>query len=138
MRLRVPTVRDIWRVARALASSAVASGVDVVTLLALIHVTHVTAGVAAAIGCLAGGIANFALSRAWVFQSKGQAMRQLVTYGILVVGCGALLSGAVVQLATVALGLSVLAAKCAAAVLVFFGWNYPIAARLVFRKELVR
>jgi putative flippase GtrA len=126
------------RVARSAISGVVASGVDVVTLLALVHVTQMAAGLAAGVGCLAGGVANFALARQWVFGARGNAARQLVLYGLLVVGGGALASGAVVQVATVTLGLSVLAAKLAAAILVFFGWNYPISSRLVFRKEPAR
>jgi putative flippase GtrA len=101
-------------------------------------VTQVAVGVAAALGCLAGGVANFLLCRRWLFigaRTRAAAARQLVLYGLLCVAGSAVLSGAVVQVATVSIGLSLLAAKCAAAVVVFLGWNYPLSSRLVFGKE---
>lgn len=133
---RPQTPSRMVRVLRAAASGIVASGVDVVTLFALVHVTQVAVGVAAALGCLAGGVANFLLCRTWAFQNdRRHVIEQVITYGLVIVGGSALMSGAVVQLATVTLGLSVIAAKVAAAILVFLGWNYPLSSRFVFRKE---
>jgi putative flippase GtrA len=124
------------RVGRALGSSAAASAVDLVTLLVLARTTQLAVGVSAGVACLLGGAVNFALNRTWVFPTRrGNALKQLALYAILVVIGGALLGGAVVQLATVTLGLSLIVAKAASATLVFVGWNYPIASRFIFTKE---
>ena len=132
------------RVGRALGSSTAASAVDVIALLVLARTTHLAAGVAAALACVLGGAVNFALNRTWVFADDapsargtrgGNPLRQLALYSLLVVIGGALLGGAVVQLATVTLGLSLLAAKAVSAVLVFVGWNYPVASFVVFNSH---
>src|SRR5689334_16802749 len=126
------------RTGRALTSSVVSSGFDLMTLLVLVRISHVKAGLAAAIGCVVGGTINFAISRRWVFRNRGSAKntaQQLALYGLLVVMGSALLAGVLVHVATVRFALSVLVAKGLAAVLVFCCWSYPVAARVVFKKE---
>ena len=118
---------------RAAAVSVLATLLDVTTLLLLVRVAHLTAGVAAAIGCLLGGVVNFALARRWVFAARGGSpTRQLALYGVLVVAGSAVLCGGLVGFATATLGAPVVVAKGAAAALVFLGWTYPISARVVF------
>jgi putative flippase GtrA len=119
-----------------IASSTAASALDVTVLIALCHLGHLAAGAAAALGALAGGALNFALTRRWVFRGGGTGRwwRQAAAYGVLVVLCGALLSGLIVQLWMTRLGGPVLLAKLGAAALVLLGWNYPIASRVVFAR----
>lgn len=122
---------------RALTASIAATALDVVTLLALVRVAHVTAGLAAAAGCIAGGALNFVLSRRWVFAARGRsATRQLAAYGVLVVLGSAVMAGVLVHAGTALLGAPILAAKATAAALVFVTWTYPVSERVVFRKEL--
>jgi putative flippase GtrA len=128
----------IKRLLKALTSGAAATVIDVLTLAALVRLSHLAAGVAAAIGCLVGGLSNFILARRWVFAARdGNPARQLALYGVLIVLGGAVLGGTIVEMG-VGFGASIVAAKVVATVLVFLLWNYPISARLVFRKELAR
>ena len=118
-----------------MASSAAASALDVTVLVALVHLGHLAAGPAAALGALVGGALNFALTRRFVFRgASGCVWRQAAAYGLLIVVGGALLSGLIVQLWMTRLGGPILIAKLAAAGLVLIGWNYPIASRVVFAR----
>ena len=118
-------------------SSTAASAVDLATLLGLLHLAHLAAGLAGAAGCVAGGVVNFALNRAFVFRRGGRGwLGQLLRYAVLVVLAGALIAGGIIQLGVTVLGLPVLAAKAIAAALVLGCWNYPVSARLVFRRSV--
>lgn len=134
----MPDASSLRKPMRAAFASAAATAVDVATLLLLVRVAHVTAGVAAALGCLAGGAMNFALGRRWVFAARGRVGRQLALYGVLVVVGGALLAGTLVHLATAELGAPVVAARAGVAAVVFALWTYPVSERVVFRKEPIR
>jgi len=129
----------LQRALRAATSSALASACDVLILLALLRAAHVAAGTAAALGCLAGGLINFTLTRRWVFRPRRSNSRstaqQLALYGLLVIAGGALLAGAIVHVATVRFAVPVLSAKALAAVLVFCLWNYPVSSMVVFRRK---
>ena len=133
------TKRHLTRLIRQALSSLAATALDLVTLLSLTSLLHLYAGLAGALGNVAGGLLSFVLCRRWVFGAgaKGgggsRLLRgQLVRYAVLVVGCGALLTGAAIQLATSALGLPLLAAKAVIGALVLVCWNCPIATRHVF------
>jgi putative flippase GtrA len=127
----MPAFKKLLRMA---ASSTAASAVDLVTLFTVLQLLPLWPGAAGAVGCVAGGAVNFALCRGWVFQKRGEGwLGQLWRYAILVVLAGALLAGAVIQLATAVVGLPVLLAKGISAALVLACWNYPISARLVFK-----
>lgn len=118
---------------RMLATSTASTAVDVVTLLALAGMLAVPAGTAAVLGCLAGGVVSFVLSRHYVFgAAAGCWKKQLLGYGVLVVLGGALLSGAIVRATVLHLGAPVLLAKGVAATVVMVAWNYPLSARLIF------
>ncbi len=124
---------------RAGIASLLASVVDLATLLLIAQTAHVAAGLAVALGCLAGGAVNFALSRRWVFRTRGAGRRrQFALYGFVIVGGGAVLAGLLVQLATTTLGAPLLPARCAIAVVLFVCWNYPLSSLVVFAKEPVR
>jgi putative flippase GtrA len=126
------------RVARLLASSAAATAVDVAVLLVLVGVGRIAPGLAAVLGCLAGGVVGFVLARRFVFEARGRDwLRQVAAYGLLVVLGGALIAGLLVHVATAGMGAPVLLAKAIAACLVLAGWNYPLSAYVVFRKESI-
>jgi putative flippase GtrA len=121
---------------KAATASVLATVFDVATLLVLVQLARVEAGIAAAIGCLVGGSVNFLLSRRWVFAARKQraAGKQLALYGLLVVAGSAVLAGTLVHVATATLGAPLVVAKGAAAALVFVLWSYPISARVVFAR----
>lgn len=124
------------RLARLVVSSSAASVVDLLTLFTLINLLPIWPGAAGAAGCIAGGAVNFLLNRNWVFTRRsGGWLGQLLRYGLLVVLGGALVAGTMIHVGIVVLGLPVLLAKGVSAALVLTCWNYPISARLVFRKE---
>lgn len=88
---------------------------------------------AALLGCLAGGAANFAALRRKVFASATTGVaRSAVRYGLLVVLGGALITSTLVTIA-VALGLPFLVARLAVALVVLALWSYPISSRVVFK-----
>lgn len=130
---RTVTRQAMTRTAGMLLTSLAATTVDVVLLLVLARVRHMPAGVAAAGGCLAGGFANFFLMRQFVFRRPEEGwLKPLLLYLFSVVLCGALLSGAIVQIA-VHLGAAILLAKVIAQATTMLTWNFPVTARLVFR-----
>lgn len=120
------------RLLRVLASGGAATAVDTVVLIVLCGLAGVPAGAAAVAGCLAGGGVNFTIKRRWIFAAAGHRWpAQLLRYGVVVVGGGAVVSGAAVA-GLVASGLPVLAAKAITVGLVLVTWTYPLSARLIF------
>src|SRR5262245_35219781 len=57
-------------IARMAVTSIAATAVDATVLGALARMHGLPAGLAVALGCLAGGVVNFALLRAWVFPGR--------------------------------------------------------------------
>ncbi|MEZ4398702.1 MAG: GtrA family protein [Kofleriaceae bacterium] len=130
------TIVTLWsripRVVRQLAVGGLATVVDTVVLVATLWAWALSPGVAAVLGCLAGGVVNFGVTRAWVFAAADRAwVPQAARYAVVVVGGGALVSGAAVA-ALCAAGLPVLAAKAVAVVVTMLAWTYPMSARVVF------
>ena len=127
------TRQAFGRTTRMVATSLASSVVDVLTLLTLASLEGMPVGAAAASGCLAGGIANFFLMRHFVFPAQDEDwLRPLALYLVSVVLCGALPSGAIVQVA-VRLGAAILLAKAIAQATTLVTWNFPVTARFVFR-----
>jgi putative flippase GtrA len=123
---------------RVLASSGAATVTDVVMLLLLTGI-RVPVMLATTLGCLAGGVVNFFVSRRYVFrparavEDRRQAAvvgRQLAFYAVVVVGAGAFFSGLLVDAIHSGTGAPLLGAKALAAVLMLLGWNYPVSKRL--------
>ena len=123
------------RVARMLTTSTLATAVDLAVLFVCLGLLALRPGPAAAAGCLAGGLVSFWLCRQYVFAARGNALRQGLAYGTLVVLGGALWSGAIVHVATGQLGAPVLLAKATAALVVMVGWNWPVSAKVVFARR---
>lgn len=130
-------VRRAWawlpRPLRVAATGGIATAVDTAVLVALCWGAGVVPGLAALLGCLAGGALNFAINRRWIFRATDRSwIVQALAYGVIVVGGGAIVSGLAVA-AGVAVGLPLLAAKVGAAGVSLVAWTYPISARVVFR-----
>jgi putative flippase GtrA len=117
---------------RLLVASGLATAADTAILVALARGAGLRPGLAAAIGCLAGGLVNFVMTRSWVFTAGDRAwVPQALRYGVIVVGGGAAVSGLAVA-ALCAAGAPLLIAKAIAVVVTMALWTYPLAARVVF------
>jgi putative flippase GtrA len=122
------------RFVRMVGCGGAATAVDTALLLALYRSGATSAGIAAVIGCMIGGLVNYLLNRTYVFGDgrsdrawPGEALR----YGSIVVGGGAVVSGIVVAAATGA-GVPVLVAKLVAIAVTMVAWTYPMSSRVVF------
>ena len=127
--MRIPTL------ARQVTASTIATSVDLMMLFALVRVVGLPPAIAAIAAALGGGATNFAIGRCWVFEARGPVIDQAVRYAVLVVGGGAIVSGAVVG-GLAALGLPLVVAKVLAVGLVMLGWTYPVSARIFRRRQL--
>ena len=120
------------RAARVAAASLAASATDL-GVLSFSRRAGAAVWLAALLGCLAGGAANYAALRRKVFANRTAGVASsAVRYGLLVVLGGALLTSALVSLG-VALGLPFMVARLGVAVVVVALWNYPISSRVVFK-----
>ena len=119
------------QIAAAGVAGAVATAVDVVTLVLLVE-NHVSIPVAAFLGAVAGAVMNFVLNKYLAFRDRSPVTaRQLGRFGIVAVA-SALLMALAMKIAAVELGMPYLVAKLVCAVAVFAGWSYPAQRRLVF------
>jgi putative flippase GtrA len=117
---------------RMICSGGAATTVDTAVLVLLCWGAGLPAGLAAALGCLAGGVTNFAITRRAIFGARGRGwLEQAARYALLVVGGGAAVSAFAVA-GLVALGLPLLVAKAGAVVIALGVWTYPMSARVVF------
>jgi putative flippase GtrA len=124
-------VKHPRQIAAAGVAGAVATAVDVVTLVLLVE-NHVSIPVAAFLGAVAGAVMNFVLNKYLAFRDRSPVTaRQLGRFGIVAVA-SALLMALAMKIAAVELGMPYLVAKLVCAVAVFAGWTYPAQRRLVF------
>jgi putative flippase GtrA len=116
------------------ATSALATGTDF-ALASSLHWLRVSAGMATFIGCVAGGVVAFALSRRWTFQAgAGRALPQLLRF-LLVWGTSAFLNSFGVP-ALLAWGVSSFPlAWTFVRAAVYLAWNYPLSRWFVFSAE---
>jgi len=120
------------RLVRLVVASGTATAVDTAVLFGLCRVGGLGPGLAAFVGCVAGGAVNFAINRRWVFSGGARSwLVQAASYGLVVVGGGAVVTGVAVA-AGVGLGLPLGVAKAGATVLALVTWTYPMSARVVF------
>lgn len=116
------------------AASMVASVTDV-SVLAISRRAGVAVGVAAFLGCLAGGVANFAALRRKVFaRATTSVAASALRYGLLVVVGGALITALLCSLG-VSLGAPLVVVRPVVGGLVLALWGYPISKRVVFKEE---
>lgn len=136
MSSHVRWLRWLWhrlpRPLRVLIAGGAATACDTIVLMITCWGLGVPPGFAAIAGCLTGGAVNFAINRRWIFAATGASwLPQLARYGVIVVGGGALVSGAVVA-ALAAAGVPLLVAKASAVMIALVTWTYPMSARVVF------
>lgn len=115
-------------------AAAVATCIDFATMISLVELSGAQPAVAAMLGAAVGGITNFLVTRRWAFASRhsGSVGSQAVRYAAVSFG-GALLNGALVELALLATPLSYLVARTLGSALVSVFYTYPLHTRVVFR-----
>lgn len=103
-------------------------------MIALVELLHIPPPVATLVSAIAGGVANFALSRAWAFRSlhRGSASGQAARYALVCAG-GAFLNASLLR-AALALGDgSYVVFRVVISVLVSIAYTYPLHTHFVFR-----
>jgi len=126
-------VKNPREIAAAGFAGAVATGVDVVTLVLLVErVRGISIPIAAFLGAIAGAVMNFVLNKYIAFRDPSRVTaQQLGRFGIVAVA-SAMLMALAMKIVAVELGVPYLVAKLLCAVVVFVGWSYPAQRRLVF------
>lgn len=112
-----------------------ATAVDVAVLAALVELGAPVA-LAAAVGVLAGAVANFVANKYVAFRDHSPlSVRQVGAFGLVAVGT-ALLMAVAMQVVAVWGGVAYLLAKAACAAVLFFVWSLPAQKRFVFAPAL--
>jgi putative flippase GtrA len=113
-----------------------ATGIDFVTMSALVSLVGLPAAVATAIGAAVGGASNFLLGRHWIFSAKdGHAGDQAWRY-VLVSATSLGLNAGGEYILHDRLGIQYLLARAIVASIVSIGWNYPIQRHFVYRSSV--
>jgi len=125
---------SIARPVRAAVANGVATAVDFSIAAALVYLFEHHPSLSTALGCVAGAVTSFVLSRVWAFSAGGGAWAPQVARYIAVSAASAgLNAGGVALLAT--LGLPVVGAWCIARGVLFATWSYPLQRDFVFMKD---
>lgn len=121
---------------RSQATAALATVVDMGSLVILVEISQIHYVGATALGALAGAFTNYAANRLWAFDDAHPAPvpGQMARYGA-VSAVSLILNTAGVFLFTDLLGLRYLLSKIITAIAVSVAWNYPMHRFYVFRKE---
>ena len=112
-------------------ASAIATGGDFAIVLALVEYLAVTPALATGLGCLAGGLVNFAVNRTWTFRSTGARLSEASRYTITSLSSAALNAGGVAILLSLP-GLGYRLAWILVRTAVFLTWNFPMMRSYVF------
>jgi putative flippase GtrA len=115
------------------ATSALATATDFVVAGSL-HGTGASAATATFLGCVAGGVVAFSLSRRWTFQAgASRALPQVLRF-LFVWATSAVLNSTGVPALLAVLG-SFPVAWALVRAGVYLGWNYPLSRWFVFSVE---
>jgi len=126
-------MKSLHQLAGAGLSGAVATGLDVTTLVLLVERGHLSVPVAAFCAATVGALAGFLMNKHLAFRDRSPvSLRQLVRFGLVAVAT-ALIMALMMKLVAVELGVPYLLAKLLCAAAVFAAWTYPAQRRLVFR-----
>lgn len=134
MKGRLARLLDPRLLGRHQTAAAVATALDFSTMIALVELFGAPPAIATVVGAVAGGVTNFLVTRRWAFHElhSGSVRSQAARYAVVSSG-GAILNGALVQLALVATPLSYIVARTIGSALVSVFYTYPLHARVVFR-----
>lgn len=125
---------DRGGIARNIIAALVATGVDFLMVTVLVSLASADPRLATALGCVVGGVTNFAINRIWTFGSTAPAIGQAWRYGFVSASSALLNSGGVAIL----LFLPALDYRLAWIIVrgaVFLAWNYPLHRDYVFSDE---
>jgi putative flippase GtrA len=117
---------------KAQASSIIASIFDFLTTIVCKEFFYLWYVNASLTGSIAGGVINFVLGRAWVFNRKDKTILQQVIKYIAVWGGNIMLTTFGVFLITHYVGLSYIISKVLVSVTVGVSYNYLLQKRFVF------
>ena len=118
-------------------AGAAATAVDFAGLLVLLG-QHVPVALATFVGSLAGAVVGFVLNKQVAFRDRAPIdLRKLLRYQLAAVA-SALLMAVVLKLLVGSLGVPIVPAKLAGAVVVFALWTYPVQRRFVFAPGAAR
>ncbi len=134
MKGRLARLFDPRLLGRHQTAAVTATAVDFTTMIALVELVRVPPAIATVLGAVVGGLTNFLVTRRWAFHARhtGTVSSQALRYAVVSSG-GALLNGALVQLAIVVTPLSYVVARTIGSALVSVFYTYPLHARVVFR-----
>jgi len=123
--------QDRLRPLKSIVANAAATGVDFALANALFFAWGVHGAAATVLGCVAGALVSFTLSRTWAFAgSGGPLLLQLDRYVLASAATAALNGGGVALLLLV--NAPFVAAWLLARAVVFVGWSYPVQRDFVF------
>ncbi|MEM7674391.1 MAG: GtrA family protein [Myxococcota bacterium] len=118
-------------------AAAIATGLDFVVFVALVSGDFgLSASVSTAVGCIVGGITNYAINRVWTFGSRNTHLHEAPRYA-LVSSSSALLNSGGVAVMLLVPGLDYRLAWFLVRGAVFVGWNYPLQRDFVFTTSTV-
>jgi putative flippase GtrA len=113
----------------------IATGIDFGAMIGLVEVLGLSPVAGTAISAPLGGLANFALGRAWIFRRHtGHWAWQAARY-TLVSGASAVWNTAGEHLVHDRAHVQYVAARIVVSVLVSLLWNFPMQRRWVFRES---
>lgn len=117
---------------KAQASSVVASLTDFLTTIVCKELFNIWYVHASLVGTIAGGVANFALGRVWVFRRRGSNIPAQAFKYALVWGGNVVLNTGGVFLVTHYINLSYILSKVVVSTLVGLSYNYFLQKKFVF------
>lgn len=127
---------DLRLLGRHQVAAFIGTTADFAAMIALVELGRLAPPVATVLSAIAGGVVNFALSRAWTFRARhrGTIAGQAARYAAVSLG-GALLNGLVLAAVLAVASVPYVLARGAVAVLVSVLYTFPLHARVVFRVE---
>jgi phosphatidylglycerophosphate synthase/putative flippase GtrA len=131
-----PARPGLGRPLKSALSNGLATALDGALASALYYWSSKHPAVATALGCVAGALVSFTLSRVWAFEAKGgPVLAQLARYAFGSVSTLALNAGGVVLMTE--LGVPFFVAWLITRVVVFATWSYPVQRDFVFAEAWV-
>ena len=121
---------SMTRPLKSVAANAAATAFDLLVATSVLRVAVSHPSTATAVGCVAGAVVSFTLSRVWAFDAPGAVVPQLGRYSFVSISGAGLNAGSVALLSM--LDAPFLVAWAVTRVAVFATWSYPAQRDFVF------
>ncbi|EYF05596.1 GtrA family protein [Chondromyces apiculatus] len=121
---------------RSIVVSVLATALDFTVVRVLVHTWGLSAPLATALGCVAGGVLAFTLSRTWVFEARSGSRAHQALRFVFVSGTSAALNAGGVALLLLFPAMGDKLAWAVTRLVVFLTWNYPLLRDHVFARGL--